>query len=120
LPARTGQPVHHPRHHEGGPGHRPAPLAGDLCSGDVISIAPDDDIGEAASLMREAAVRRLPVIEAGRAVGIVSVGDRARTADPSSVLSDISDEPPDDRPLEDPLGAVGGKDTHGRRLSMGV
>ena len=46
--------------------------------------------------MREAAIRRLPVVENGRAVGIVSLGDLARIEDPSSVLSDISDEPPND------------------------
>jgi CBS domain-containing protein len=70
--------------------------AGDICSGDVLSVAPDDDIEEAASLMREAAIRRLPVVENGRAVGIVSLGDLARADDPSSVLSDISEEPAND------------------------
>jgi CBS domain-containing protein len=70
--------------------------AGDICSGDVLSVAPDDDLEEAAGLMREAAVRRLPVLENGRAVGIISLGDLAQAADPSSVLSDISDEPPND------------------------
>jgi CBS domain-containing protein len=68
--------------------------AGDICSGDVLSVAPDDDIDEAASLMREAAVRRVPVIDDGRVVGIVSLGDLARADDPGSVLSDISEEPP--------------------------
>ena len=70
--------------------------AGDICSGDVLSVAPDDDVDEAASVMREAAIRRLPVIENGRAVGIVSLGDLAQAEDPASVLSDISDEAPND------------------------
>ena len=70
--------------------------AGDICSGDVLSVSPDDDVDDAASLMREAAIRRLPVIENGRAVGIISLGDLAQADDPASVLSDISDEPPND------------------------
>lgn len=68
--------------------------AGDICSGDILTIGPDDNVDEAASVMRDAAVRRLPVVEDGRAVGIVSLGDLARADDPHSVLSDISEEPP--------------------------
>jgi CBS domain-containing protein len=40
--------------------------------------------------MREHAVRRLPVTEAGRPVGIVSLGDLAMFRDPDSTLADIS------------------------------
>jgi signal-transduction protein with cAMP-binding, CBS, and nucleotidyltransferase domain len=35
------------------------------------------DTGEAARLMRENAVRRLPVIEDGQVAGVVSLGDLA-------------------------------------------
>jgi CBS domain-containing protein len=70
--------------------------AGDICSGDVVSVGPDDGIDDAAGLMRDAAVRRVPVVDDGRVVGIVSLGDLARREDPGSVLSDISDDPPND------------------------
>ncbi|MEU9443534.1 CBS domain-containing protein [Streptomyces sp. NPDC048304] len=40
--------------------------------------------------MREHAVRRLPVIEEGRPVGIVSLGDLAVERDTDSALADVS------------------------------
>jgi signal-transduction protein with cAMP-binding, CBS, and nucleotidyltransferase domain len=40
--------------------------------------------------MREHAVRRLPVVEGGRPVGIVALGDLAMERDPVSALGDIS------------------------------
>jgi signal-transduction protein with cAMP-binding, CBS, and nucleotidyltransferase domain len=43
--------------------------------------------------MRQKAVRRLPVVENGQAVGIVSIGDLAQERDPNSALSDISAAP---------------------------
>jgi CBS domain-containing protein len=46
------------------------------------------------SLMREKAIRRLPVVEGGKPVGIVSLGDLAVERDPHSALSDISAAPP--------------------------
>ncbi|RNG30548.1 CBS domain-containing protein, partial [Streptomyces botrytidirepellens] len=44
----------------------------------------------AVQLMRERAMRRLPVVEENRPVGIVSLGDLALERDPDSALSDIS------------------------------
>jgi len=48
---------------------------GPLSSGDLIGVDVDADTGEAARLMREYAVRRLPVIEDGQVAGMVSMGD---------------------------------------------
>src|SRR5215207_6361355 len=45
--------------------------AGDICSGDVVTVGPDDSVADAATVMSDAAVRRLPVVEDARAVGIV-------------------------------------------------
>ncbi|GAA5055416.1 CBS domain-containing protein [Thermocatellispora tengchongensis] len=59
-------------------------------SGDVTTVGPDTSIDQAVQLMRGQAVRRLPVVENGRAVGIVSLGDLAMERDPSSALADIS------------------------------
>jgi CBS domain-containing protein len=46
--------------------------------------------------MREKALRRLPVTDNGRPVGIVSLGDLALEQDPHSALADISEAPPND------------------------
>ena len=50
---------------------------GPLSSGDLIGVDADADAGEAARLMREYAVGRLPVIEDGQVAGMVSMGDLA-------------------------------------------
>lgn len=72
-------------------GRDPASVpCGDICSGDLETISPDTPIREAAELMRRRAVRRLPVVEGGRATGIVSIGDLAIERDSDSVLADIS------------------------------
>jgi CBS domain-containing protein len=57
-------------------------------------VAPSDSIEEAVRLMRTHAVRRLPVVEGGKAVGIVSLGDLAVERDPDSALGEISAAPP--------------------------
>ena len=53
--------------------------AGDVCSRDVISVEADKDHEEAIELMARHQVRRLPVVENGRLVGIVAQADIART-----------------------------------------
>ncbi len=62
----------------------------EICSHELVTAAPDDTIDHAAQLMRERAVRRVPVVEGGRPVGIVSIGDLAIERDSSSALADIS------------------------------
>jgi CBS domain-containing protein len=69
---------------------------GQVVSGDLTSVAPDDPVERAIELMREKAVRRLPVLEGGKPVGVVSLGDLAIQQDEGSVLADIS-VAPDDR-----------------------
>ena len=49
----------------------------DIVTGHVISASPDMSTREAAELMSEHQVRRLPVVENERLVGIVSIGDLA-------------------------------------------
>jgi len=51
----------------------------DVCSRDVISVEADKDHEEALALMARHQVRRLPVVENGRLVGIVAQADIART-----------------------------------------
>lgn len=60
------------------------------CSEDLITVAPDDDIDQVIALMRERAVRRVPVVEGDHPVGIISLGDLAIERDPRSALSYIS------------------------------
>ncbi len=62
----------------------------EIASRDVVMLTPDDTVEDAIRLMRQRAVRRLPVVENGRPVGIVSLGDLAVGRDPDSALADIS------------------------------
>ncbi len=64
------------------------------CSQDLVTTTPDADAAEAVRLMRERAVRRIPVLQGGSLVGIVSIGDLAVDRDPTSALADISAEEP--------------------------
>ena len=50
---------------------------GEVYSGDLISVEPDKDLDEALQLMARHQVRRLPVVENGRLVGIVAQADIA-------------------------------------------
>ncbi|MCF0092225.1 MULTISPECIES: CBS domain-containing protein [Micromonospora] len=66
----------------------------EITSRDVITVSQYDDAVSAADLMRTYAVRRLPVIDDGRLVGLVSMGDLAVEREPQSVLADISADDP--------------------------
>lgn len=61
-----------------------------VCSPDPVVVAPQDPVPAAVALMRRHAVRRLPVVEDGLPVGMVSLGDLAEARDPDSALADIS------------------------------
>lgn len=65
----------------------------DICSHDLTTVSADDDLESAVRMMREHALRRLPVVEDGHAIGIVSIGDLAMERDPRSALADISAAP---------------------------
>jgi len=49
-----------------------------LMSSDVVSIAPTTTVDACMSLMTDKRIRHLPVIEGGRVVGVVSIGDVVR------------------------------------------
>jgi CBS domain-containing protein len=67
----------------------------EICSGQLTTLSADDDIDRAIQIMREKAVRRLPVVDSSNElVGIVSLGDLALERDPRSVLGQISAAPP--------------------------
>lgn len=67
---------------------------GDIASRDLEAVSASDDLDEVVATMRERDIRRVPVCEDGQPVGILSLGDLAVTKDPDSVLSDISEAPP--------------------------
>jgi CBS domain-containing protein len=62
----------------------------DICSGDVVTVDSATSLKKAADVMSEHAVRRLPVVDDGSLVGIVSLGDLAVRRDPDSALGEIS------------------------------
>lgn len=67
---------------------------GDIASRDLTAVSPDDPVDRAVQLMRDKAIRRLPAVDKGKPVGIVSIGDLALDRDPGSALADISAAPP--------------------------
>ncbi|MFJ8651628.1 CBS domain-containing protein [Streptomyces rochei] len=74
---------------EGGDPERTT-VAGVCSDEELITVGPDDELERAVEPMREHAVRRVPVVDHGRPVGIVSLGDLALERDPESALGDIS------------------------------
>jgi CBS domain-containing protein len=63
---------------------------GEVCSSNLKTVAPDQSVDEAIALMGDQALRRLPVVEGGRPVGVVSLGDLAIERDRESVLGQVS------------------------------
>lgn len=53
---------------------------GEIASGQPLTIEPDQDLDEALTLMAHAQVRRLPVVESGRLVGVLAQADVAQEA----------------------------------------
>jgi CBS domain-containing protein len=71
-------------------GAGPDSPVGPLCSAKLVGVEAEADVSEAGRLMAENAVRRLPVIDAGQIVGMVSMGDLAGAADGQSPLAAVS------------------------------
>jgi CBS domain-containing protein len=67
---------------------------GEICSRQIRALTPETDVREAIRLMEERAIRRVPVVENGKPVGIVSLGDLAIARDRDSALGQISAAPP--------------------------
>ena len=61
---------------------------GPLSSGDLIGVDADDDVAVAVRLMRENAVRRLPVIQDGQVAGVLSLGDLALADEVTAAVPD--------------------------------
>ena len=67
----------------------------DIMSRNIACVAPNDDVTSAANLMAQRQVRRLPVVENDKLVGIVSLGDIAKSStsklEVGRTLTDISE-----------------------------
>jgi len=68
--------------------------AKDIMNSEVITVTSDQDVHEAARIMADYQIRRLPVTEQGDIVGIVALGDLAiekiHVNEAGDALSDIS------------------------------
>jgi len=60
-------------------------LVGEIASTDPITVAPDEDLDAALEKMAKHQVRRLPVVEDGRLIGVVAQADVAREGDEKAV-----------------------------------
>ena len=61
---------------------------------DLETIEPDASIDDAIQKMEQGNVRRLPVVEDGKPVGVISLGDLAQAKDEDSALAHISSASP--------------------------
>jgi CBS domain-containing protein len=67
----------------------------EICSKELTTVSPEDDLDRAIQVMREKAIRRLLVVDnRNQTVGILSLGDLALERDARSVLGQISAAPP--------------------------
>jgi CBS domain-containing protein len=76
---------------DGDPEHTPVK---EIMTRNVATVLPEDDVRNAARLMASKQVRRLPVVENGKLVGMLSLGDMAKSQmfdmEASKALSEIS------------------------------
>lgn len=63
---------------------------GEICTPNPSTISSADGISSAVELMTTRSVRRLPVVDDGKLVGVVSLGDLALDVDRASALGEIS------------------------------
>ena len=62
----------------------------EVATTDLHTLSPDDSVDDAIQLVREHDIRRVPVVEGAKPVGIVSIGDLAVERDEDSALADLS------------------------------
>jgi len=62
----------------------------EVATTDLHTLSPDDSVEDAIELVRQHNIRRVPVVEGAKPVGIVSIGDLAIERDEDSALADIS------------------------------
>jgi CBS domain-containing protein len=75
-------------------GADPTTPIGQYATTDARTLTPDQTVDDAIEIVRGSDVRRVPVVQDGRAVGIVSIGDLAIERDQGSALADMSSSAP--------------------------
>jgi CBS domain-containing protein len=75
-------------------GNGPDASVREAATTDLETLEPNASIEDAIQKMEQANVRRLPVVEDGKPVGVVSLGDLAQARDKDSALADISSASP--------------------------
>lgn len=67
--------------------------ANDLMTADVITVSPDESVTDAMGHMTHRRIRHLPVLDGGRLVGIVSIGDlvKARIEEAEAEAESLKD-----------------------------
>lgn len=63
----------------------------DICSSGAVTVRPDQSVSDALHMMSSEQVRRLPVVENGRLVGMVSFADVARERSGMELAQAISE-----------------------------
>ena len=63
----------------------------DIASSELVTVSPDDDLDQALRKMASSQVRRLPVVEGDRIIGIVAQADVARQA-PEQQTGEVVEE----------------------------
>jgi CBS domain-containing protein len=71
----------------------PGTQVGPLCSGKLIGVEASQDVTAAERLMRDNAIRRLPVVDEGQIVGMISLSDLAVFDDEDSPLAAVIQAP---------------------------
>ena len=67
----------------------------EVCTPGPVTVQPGDDVETVIALMRDRAVRRVPVVQHGKPAGMVSLGDLAVKRGDMPALADICAVPPD-------------------------
>ena len=65
----------------------------EVASEDLVVASPKDTLDDAERLLRDNALRRLPVVEDGKVIGVVSIGDLAIEREADSTLAEVSAAP---------------------------
>lgn len=63
----------------------------DICSSGAVTVRPDQSVSDALHMMSSEQIRRLPVVENGRLVGMVSFADVARERSGMELAQAISE-----------------------------
>ena len=67
-------------------------LVRDIMTKDVVTTAPDQEIADCMAMMTDRRIRHLPVMENGKLVGVLSIGDLIRSviAEQQSTINDLA------------------------------